>query len=82
MSWPDDGGPRYVVQTVTGYLIGTASGSAGRPPSCAAVLDRAYCDRVVVEFLPSGGFLGISSAECIALAKVAAAELNERDGQR
>lgn len=59
MSWPDAGQPRYVVASVSGFLI-TAEARAGgknnrRSPLCFQVLDRAYAHRLVREFRPGAG---------------------------
>lgn len=89
MSWPDDGGPRYVVSSVGGFAIrpgaGRGSGDKAPPPVSAYVMDRAFCYRIVAAFEPAfTGRPGKPSAWNLAQAVRVCGDLNdleEADGE-
>jgi hypothetical protein len=57
VSWPRDGGPRYIVRETWGYGITPAASANGtrKPDVSVAVLDRAICHRVHLHLTPRSG---------------------------
>ena len=78
MTWPDDGLPRFVVVTVSGWSESVGSTRGQVAPLSAHVLDRAYCDQIVRAFVPNGG---LSSRHCLRNAERACERLNAQDDE-
>ena len=77
--------PRFYVNEISGYAIrpDTMSKPNGKErlhiPVCCAVLDRAYCHRIIHEFRATGG-AGNRNTSARLRAATLCAELNERYG--
>lgn len=90
MSWPSDGRPRYVLVETTGYRRMSVSGQLAvdteLPNRTVAILDRAFCHRVVFTAQSekySGGGAALSRLEAIAhTQRLAAARLAELNAEQ